>query len=82
MLDLLLKLLQLLELHLTLDVGLDVRYVALDTTEQMTGGACDLGQALWPDHDQQHDADHDEFRKTEVEHVCSLETRRTVRAPR
>ncbi len=71
---LLLQLLQLLELHLALDVGLHVGDVALHAPEQMPGGARDLGQALGPDHDQHHHADHHEFRKAEIEHVCSLET--------
>jgi len=39
----------------------------------VAGGTRDLGQALGTDDDERHDADHEQFRKTDVKHGGSEE---------
>ena len=75
----LLQLAQLVELHLAVDVGLDVVDVALQAAEQVAQRARGLRQPLGADDDQRHDGDDDDFGKADVEHAwdaCAQRARR------
>jgi hypothetical protein len=69
--DLRLQLLQFVELHFAIDVGLDIIDVALRTAEQMPERARHLGQFLRPDDEQGNHADDHEFGKADIEHENS-----------
>ncbi len=64
----LLKVLQLRHLDFAIDIGLHVRHIALHPPHEMSGGACNLGQALRTDHYERHHPDHHEFREADIEH--------------
>ena len=59
---------QLVELHLAVDVGLDLVDVALQPAEQVAEHARGLRQPLGADDDQRDDADDDDFGEADVEH--------------
>jgi hypothetical protein len=58
--------LQVGELHLAIDVGLDLGNVALEPAQQVSRGACHARQPLRPDDHERHHADHHQFREPDV----------------
>ena len=63
-----LQLLELAQIHLALDIRLDVVHIALGAADQGADGARHLGQFFRADHHQRHHADDRQFAKADVEH--------------
>src|SRR3546814_8768714 len=64
-LHLALQVVQLVQIHLALDVGFDVTDVTLGAPDQVPYGTGYFGQALWPDDDQR--TERSEKHKTELQ---------------
>ena len=65
-----LQLAQLVELHLAVDVGLDLVHVTLQAAEHVTQRARNLRQPLGADDDQRHYGNDNDLGEADVEHRC------------
>lgn len=68
----LLDIAQFIQMHLTVDISLDLGRIAVETADPGADGPGNLGQALWTDDDERNDADQQQFWEADTKHqICN-----------